>query len=913
MDNKANPNNSRACLVKRLKSPSIFAFGKIAEPSSKTAAICSLSSLDGKCDDVLLHRSSISVEDRRLVKLRTGGLKIKDSICSYHFKRFVHSYSSHEKYCCNFFNKHPKQTKVKATSDPISLALRGKGKAIGLSLIPGKKLCVTCRKHLFSLFRAEESEVTPLVSTTSSSPSVVLQSGAVDDARDSTSGDNAGGQPGNSDDNAPAVGSQESFTAPINKDTLQDINKFMIMHKKTPIDLKKLSQKGYTFQQIDALYRILLSLGKQPEPSVSITTAFENSSYFEEMVTQLQEYINQSSSDADNLHALSVLPRSMSVEKIREYFNVSKRLVKNTKSLVDRSGILCTPNKKLGRPKSEEILDAAKRFYLRQDISKELPGKNNFVTVRENGVRERRQVHLLMANIRHVHEEFLKNHPDMQLSLSKFASVRPKECYLASKSGMHNVCVCTIHENPKLMFKGARLNTISALKCNSVTDCIKYFVCGQPTTECYFRTCEKCPDKTLFSNIIQNHFDSEMVEEVTYNQWECTDRGNIITKISSIEDFVEDLVTLLEDLVTHHFIFKEQSSYFNERLNTLKDGEVVIVGDFAENYSFLVQNSIKAMYFNQKQSTIHPFSVTYWDPISAKKEQKCFAVISDYMDHSTVAFYAFQRKLLEELKKRNINMKMVYYFSDGCSGQYKNKKMAANVWYHEKDFGVPAQWHFFATSHGKSACDGIGGTLKRLASYYSKQHTEPGSQITTPRRLFEWAQENIKGICSLWVSTQEVAEVEKLLQVRFNSAYKIDGIKSSHSIIPCHGETSVLIKKYSHAQEGSKRKISTVEDKHLNIDEVRGFIIYHQEEPNWFLGYVNTVNKDAEEISIEQLKTKTGKKYEFIFEENQTKTILLDEILMLVNPQIMSRGKTIKILAAEANTADVLLKKVLNS
>jgi hypothetical protein len=28
---------------------------------------------------------------------------------------------------------------------------------------------------------------------------------------------------------------------------------------------------------------------------------------------------------------------------------------------------------------------------------------------------------------------------------------------------------------------------------------------------------------------------------------------------------------------------------------------------------------------------------------------------------------------------------------------------------YNEDFGALAEWHFFATSHGKSACDGIGG------------------------------------------------------------------------------------------------------------------------------------------------------------------------------------------------------------
>ena len=39
-----------------------------------------------------------------------------------------------------------------------------------------------------------------------------------------------------------------------------------------------------------------------------------------------------------------------------------------------------------------------------------------------------------------------------------------------------------------------------------------------------------------------------------------------------------------------------------------------------------------------------------------------------------------------------------------------------NLCYHKEGFGVQAEWHFYATSHGKGQCDGIGGTVKRLAS-----------------------------------------------------------------------------------------------------------------------------------------------------------------------------------------------------
>ena len=44
-----------------------------------------------------------------------------------------------------------------------------------------------------------------------------------------------------------------------------------------------------------------------------------------------------------------------------------------------------------------------------------------------------------------------------------------------------------------------------------------------------------------------------------------------------------------------------------------------------------------------------------------------------------------------------------------------------NLCHHKQDFGLDALWTFFATSHGKSPCDGIGGFVKRHVATRSLQ------------------------------------------------------------------------------------------------------------------------------------------------------------------------------------------------
>ena len=91
------------------------------------------------------------------------------------------------------------------------------------------------------------------------------------------------------------------------------------------------------------------------------------------------------------------------------------------------------------------------------------------------------------------------------------------------------------------------------------------------------------------------------------------------------------------------------------------------------------------------------------------------------------------------------DIKLVHYFTDGCTAQYKNCKNFWNLWHHEQDFGMQGQWNFFATSHGKSPCDGIGGTVKRLTPRASLQRPSQ-EQILTADDMFAFCQQEIKGI-----------------------------------------------------------------------------------------------------------------------------------------------------------------------
>ena len=101
-------------------------------------------------------------------------------------------------------------------------------------------------------------------------------------------------------------------------------------------------------------------------------------------------------------------------------------------------------------------------------------------------------------------------------------------------------------------------------------------------------------------------------------------------------------------------------------------------------------------------------------------------------------------------------MQKVLYFSDGAASQYKNYKAFINLCFHEQDHSLKAEWHFFATNHGKSPYEGVGGTVKHLVANASlkARHDE---YILTPMQLYEWATKNIKGIHFFYISSENVS------------------------------------------------------------------------------------------------------------------------------------------------------------
>ena len=123
----------------------------------------------------------------------------------------------------------------------------------------------------------------------------------------------------------------------------------------------------------------------------------------------------------------------------------------------------------------------------------------------------------------------------------------------------------------------------------------------------------------------------------------------------------------------------------------------------------------------------------------------------------------------------------IFYFSDGCAVQYKNCKNFVNVCNHSKDFGIECSWSFFATSLGKSPCDGIGGAIKRSAARASLQRPL-SDQILTAQQMYEYCKEQVINVQAVFLSEGQIEATRSFLKLRFESANTLPGTRGFHII-----------------------------------------------------------------------------------------------------------------------------------
>ena len=162
--------------------------------------------------------------------------------------------------------------------------------------------------------------------------------------------------------------------------------------------------------------------------------------------------------------------------------------------------------------------------------------------------------------------------------------------------------------------------------------------------------CKDCPRRQGLEDYLNQSEDLQDTEEITYKQWVSTDRTKLITIVEPKDDFIKNLSTQVDKLTRHSYTAKAQSTYMRDLKATMTPMEDLIVqGDFSENFSYVVQDEIQSFHWENKQATLHPF-VAYFKNEDGTLEHRNICVVSDSTDHTTATVYAFLKVVIEHLK-----------------------------------------------------------------------------------------------------------------------------------------------------------------------------------------------------------------------------------------------------------------------
>jgi len=504
---------------------------------------------------------------------------------------------------------------------------------------------------------------------------------------------------------------------------------------------------------------------------------------------ELKSIINKSNKYQEKVHYLTVAAAAKwTVGEIAKFFNVTNYAAAAAISLFKEHGLLA----KLAPPKCgsalpETTLKLVDAHYLDTENSKELPGIKDRVIVRVSGEKLYLQKRLILHTLKFLYELLQQDHPEIKVGFTKFTQLRPPQCVFPGGPGTLIMCVCLIHANPALMIEVLDLKQIfpSLEKTSFVcADFLELMMCKTPTEDCFLNCCSLCPGADCVRNALLEYFDSNDIDHVNYSQWLFANNFATFSAVTSSPiEFTDSLIPLLEKLLVHRYIVKQQHMFMEETVETLSEGKVLILCDFAENYRFIIQNSIQAQHWNKSQAAVHIFVVLFKE--NAVLKQINFVSISDFLLHNTAAVHLFQTRLFGKLQSLlPWSLKKVKYMSDGSAAQYKNKFNFANILLHEADFGIPSEWHFHPTSHGKNRCDGIAGIVKGSAFRASHTKNSASTAINTPQRLYEYTRDTFPNIVSDFSTTEEHLAHTKKLKSRFAKCVPLPGCRSMHSFVP---------------------------------------------------------------------------------------------------------------------------------
>ena len=236
----------------------------------------------------------------------------------------------------------------------------------------------------------------------------------------------------------------------------------------------------------------------------------------------------------------------------------------------------------------------------------------------------------------------------------------------------------------------------------------------------------------------------------------------------------DELKNQVNRFLIHRYIKRKQAAHMEKILHNCDGESILLQIDFSENASLMMQNEIQSAHWNHSQVTI--FTAHAWIDENNKES---FALISNCLDHTKEAVYTFMTFLYKYLLEKYPSIKLINTFSDGAASQFKQRYLFSNIPLWEINLKIQILWHFFATSHGKGAVDGIGGTVKRSVWRSVKAGADAPIDAVS---YSEIAKDRNPNINVIYISADEVKTQSDPMTDRWNAVLPVANTLKLHCI-----------------------------------------------------------------------------------------------------------------------------------
>ena len=153
------------------------------------------------------------------------------------------------------------------------------------------------------------------------------------------------------------------------------------------------------------------------------------------------------------------------------------------------------------------------------NISQIMPGKKDFVSIRQGDQGVHVQKRLILGNLKEVYQQFKEKHTIEKICFAKFSELCPRHCVFAGASGTHAVCVCTIHQNVKLMMINGKITQLSAyddIPLKESLSCKNHL--QSTTTRLLLSDLQLMPRNLVLKEHLYGLMDDNMIDTVQYKE-----------------------------------------------------------------------------------------------------------------------------------------------------------------------------------------------------------------------------------------------------------------------------------------------------------------------------------------------------------------------------------------------------------